>query len=155
MPARCSQRRILKPHQCWLAAIVNQSFLTGACHVFIAEGDVENFIVADVVHCQAAGSIACFGQWPNNIYQRSWPSGDLFWPLNLEYVPLIWLLGCPSRGLDLLPGHSGAWLKAGGDLRADDQQWACEEALQQPCSLNCTPQAVLGKVLLQGRLIMI
>ena len=41
-------------------------------------GDVENLIVADVVHCQAAGSIACFGQWPNNIYQRSWPTGD--WP---------------------------------------------------------------------------
>ena len=25
-------------------------------------GDVENLIVADVVHCQAAGSIACFGK---------------------------------------------------------------------------------------------
>ena len=33
---------------------------------------VDNLILTDVVvHCQAAGSIACFGKRPNNIYQRS------------------------------------------------------------------------------------
>ena len=62
-------------------------------------------------------------------------------------------LGCLSRGLDILPGHGGARLATGRDLGADDQQRPCEEALQQPCSLNCTSQAILGEVLLQGMLI--
>ena len=97
----------------------------------------------------------------------------MLWPVTQQLIPKIlthrWLThftlqywptstqlsGCPSRGLDLLPGHGWAWLEAGRDLRADDQQWACEEALQQPCALNCTPQAVLGEVLLQGRLMIL
>ena len=58
--------------------------------------------------------------------------------------------GCPSRRLDLLPGHSGAGLEAGRDLRADDQQRPREETLQQPRPLHCASQALLGEVLLQG-----
>ena len=58
--------------------------------------------------------------------------------------------GCPSRRLDLLPGHSRAGLEAGRDLRADDQQRPREETLQQPRSLHCASQALLGEVLLQG-----
>merc|ERR1712013_18826 len=62
------------------------------------------------------------------------------------------LTGCPSRRLDLLPGHSRAGLEAGRDLRADDQQRPREETLQQPRPLHCASQALLGEVLLQGSL---
>ena len=37
MRARCSLRRIWKQPQCWLAATVNQSFLTGACLVCLVQ----------------------------------------------------------------------------------------------------------------------
>ena len=69
---------------------------------------------------------------------------------NMQIKLISTCAGCFSRRLDLLPGHSGAGLEAGRDLRADDQQRPREETLQQPRPLHCASQALLGEVLLQG-----